>query len=252
MAEGKPTTKEERAREREETNAILNSFKMDLDSTFTKIINKKAGIDDSGSNAPSGFHDPNAARKQRMAQSGQLRQPEDHHMDWDAVLAKLGHKPAKRTTASKGPASKNPYYAPVQNTISIALHNRASEEFQPVMNELSRFKFASAPDKREQQLKAIYSGVKKAMQTVAIQEVANTTQQFYKNAVKFSQTDDGLKVVYAVGQVHVQITANGTFCGDEIVCCEQDGTNVTGYVARQVGDDYEDLTGDFEMKFDVL
>lgn len=239
----KQEKKEQRAQDRAEAKEILGSFHMNIDDAFTKIMNKAAGIPDS---APSGGRS-NLIDKDQTYVAGKLVANE--HMDWDSMLSRLGKVPQKQAGGLRRPGMHPGQLPP--NTISLALQNRHMEQFQPVVNELARFKFASSPEKRETQMELIVTAVKKAIQGVAIQEVANNTKRFYDNAFRFAQTNNGIKVSYKVGNHSVIVTADGGFYGDEIVCLEQDGSNVTAYIARISGDDYEDITSNFSLKLEL-
>ncbi len=236
------SSREKRAEERAQTDEILGSFRMNLDKTFEKVVNKMAGVPDDASGGRSKLID-----KDTTMVNG--KPVENHHVDWNAYLQKLGKAPQGQSRQS----SQNPYASP-PNTISIALANRAMETFQPILNELSKFKFASGINRRAAQMDTLMTAVKKAMQEVAIREVANNTSQFYDNAYRFVQPEDGgLKVTYKVANVNVNVSVKGEFVGDEVICLEPpEGPNVTAYVARQNGSQFEDLTNNFAIQMEVL
>jgi hypothetical protein len=218
-------------------------FRLNLDTVATKVVNKMNGIDEDGG---SGLVDPMAARKQRQIEAGIVNGPEDHHVDWGAFLQKTNPGMASKVA---GRSMGRPAAAP--NTISLALANRQAEAFSPVVSELNKFKFASVDDKREEQMREIVSGVREVIKKLAVKEVAANTRRFYDNVAKFFQTTSGVKAIYKVASSHVTVVAEGQFCGDEIVCLEQDGTNVTAYVARQFDDQFEDISGNFNIKLEL-
>jgi hypothetical protein len=249
-------SREEKAQDREQTANILNSFKLNIDDVFTKVVNKMAGVpDDDASNAPSGFVDPSAARRERMMEmTGKADGPMDHHMNWEDVVARVAPK-----FAGKGKQrGQNRVYA--NNTIELStLQTKAAEKFQPVMNELKKFKFASREDRREEQMNEVVSAVRAALRKIAgedrqitVRDVVQNTKNAYDNAVKFFQTDTGVRVVFKVASNLVSVTASGEFSGEEIVCLENDGTKISAFVVRPQDDSFEDLTGNYDMELNVV
>jgi hypothetical protein len=242
----KPTSKEQRAMERAETQEILNSFRMNIDDTVMKIARKKAGLPD---DAPSGGASSLIDKDNSYIAGKKIA---NEHLDWNSVLEKLGKAPQPKSRTAKATGS-NPYAAPrAENTISLILQDRAADQFQPVVEELSRFKFASAPDKREEQLQALLAGVRGAIHKVATQEVANNTKRYYENALKFSRLDDGMLVVFAMGNKRVAVTAQGEFFGDEIICLEQEGQSARAYVARHGDETFADLSENYALKLELV
>lgn len=234
-------TREDRAQDREQANNILSSFRLNVGDVLQKMIE---GPNDA-SNAPSGFVDPNAVRRERMLQvTGKADGPADVHMDWDSVISKVaGTVPAGKLINKKSDP----------NVISLAsLANRSVEKFAPVIDELKSFKFASSEDKKEQQLLEVAAVVKQTLKKMAIRDVVKNTKAAYDNAAKFFQTESGIRVVFKVASYSLSVTADGNFCGDEIVCLEQEGTDLKPYIVRPKGDGFENLTSVFDVKVEVL
>ena len=225
---------------REAMAAYQASRKVSLDSVLANLVNgPSAAKENGGSGLIDKRSDQTYIAGVKVAQE---------HIDWDSVLSRAGKQvPQGRAPQGKGASM----YNPAVNTISLSLANKAMETFQPVVNELNKFKFASSTDKRDEQMEQIYAAVKEAVQRVAVKEVAANTKRFYDNAVKFANTGSGMRVTYKVANNAVVVTAEGDFYGDEIVCLEQDGGNATAYVARHVDGEFEDITGRFAMKLEL-
>jgi hypothetical protein len=249
MAKDKESRREARAADRQSIADITASMHMNLDDTLMHLANVRSGTaPEKAGGSSNSLIDKRA--DQTYVAGKKIAQ---EHINWDSVLSRAGYQPQAQPQSRRG----GPAYDANANTISIALSNRAMETFQPVVNELNRFKFASSDEKRDEQLGALLLAVKTAVQRVAIREVAANTKRFYDNAVKFSQIENtsgsvkGMKVIYKVASANVVVTAEGEFFGDEIVCLEQDGASATAYVARQVGNEFEDITGRYAMKLEL-
>ena len=85
---------------------------------------------------------------------------------------------------------------------------------------------------------------------MVVRDVVDNTKAYFDNAVKFFCTDTGIRVIFKVAGIantHVAVHAEGTFAGDEIICLEEEGTNVSAHVSKRNGEGFIDLSKQFKM-----
>lgn len=232
-----------------EIAAIQASMRMNLDDAFQKVVNgATAGSNTTASASGGGLIDK---RSDSITVAG--KKVEQHHMDWDSMLSKLGRNPSPQSRGSNGQPAQN-------NTISFAMANRVMESYKPVINELNKFRFASSPEKKAEQIDQILGFVKEAMQKVAVNQVLSNTKAYYQNATAFARlvNDDstqtlGLKVTFQISdEIKVAMSAEGRFYGDEIIGFEHQNDGGAGYVIRPREQSFDDITSEFKIALKMV
>jgi hypothetical protein len=244
----KESRQEQSRREREEIANIQQSFSMNLDDAYTRVMAKKAGVD-----LPVG-HPGNTLHEKPLGHDEHGNPVFNEQLNWDSVLTQLGKAPREQqpATTQKVASNMNPqqYFQPRQPpTISLAVEKKTAEAFKPVIDELSRYKFASG----EKKLSQVVTAIRETMQKFAIQEVAKITKEHYSNAERFQYIDNGVRVTFSLDdKVKVAVKVAGAFRGDEIICLERNGDEASAYVLRSEGSGFTDISDGFELGLEAI
>ncbi len=211
--------RQSRANDRESIKGIRDSLKVDEEDLFAKLAAAAAAASPEQRQA--------AARKSALVnRQGGVTSRGRQEVDTSAYM----NIPDPNERMGRSPTRMPAKYAEIVDT-------------------LDRFKFSNDEERRKRQIKIVTSALRTALSELVLEEVAVNTKTSYKGyAEKVVKAPGGLKVYFNFGDgKQFTVTAKGGFYGDETVCVHQNGSKVTASILRIEGEDYTDLSENFEI-----
>ena len=153
------------------------------------------------------------------------------HVNFDNIAANLGLVPQ----------------ATQQQKFAFQTPSADFGDLTPIIKDIATFKFSS---NRQKEIQALHNSVRNQIKAIIINRVIDTTRNITSGSHKFfSVNEGGLRVEFSVlGQNHSMLAA-GNFSGDECLCWNVDGNEISGYVMRRSADgSFRNISGDFVIK----
>lgn len=130
------------------------------------------------------------------------------------------------------------------NKISNKQDNIDLGILQPIFEEIRSIPFS---DKYEEEINLIRKAIRTVGKDIKAKKIAANTVKLAKNAQKFYQSDNGMRIVFSVLGNKFSMLAEGEFTGEEAFYLQINGDNLEGIVLRKNNEDFEDVTSEYSI-----
>ncbi len=160
---------------------------------------------------------------------------EGYHLDRskivEALIGPLDHKISVAST-EKGKQSTN-----IETNL-----NKNYNINEKIFNELT--KLGSINDK---EVEKICKAIRDVAKDAKAKKILLNTKKIAKNAEKFYQKDNGIKVVFSILQQKYAMNVDGDFTGKEAVYIQVNGNDLEGVVLEIEDDNFKDVTKNYKV-----
>lgn len=137
--------------------------------------------------------------------------------------------------------------------LKVANRTPSVNKYAEFTEQLERFPFIKDQAKRKELTATVIAAIRVGLNDTIMQEVAkNTKKAFTDHCKKIVKTTGGLKVIFNFGGNDILVTAKGAFYGDETICVHNKGGKTVPAVIKVVGDNYADLTSEFDLTIGTI